>query len=496
MNAVRTWWSRLDDLINPVVVKEVRQAVRGRFVSVTLNCFLLALLATSSALLPEYANPANIYHRGYELMQILVGILLFTTLIFVPIASGVRLALERSGDNIDLLYISAISPRSIVLGKMLASSLVTALFFFAAAPFITMTYFLRGTDFVAIMVSLFVAYLAVLGTIQLAICLACFKTPTAMKVILAAGFLVLALFIFGGTMDLLSDINRRGLGGLVFRGGLWERILVLLSIGVIGGLGLFFVSVALIKPDSANKGRQPRAFFFVAWTLVCLTMVVFDASTDVLEVGAVFGLTAGIVGMLVAVSERDDPGLRVRREIPVAGWRRAIAFAFFSGSASGMVWSVLMMMAAIGFSSGFVRSGIWNSMEEIMVGVSLYTVFYGLAAHLLHRHWLKRFFGRGWTWLASLVLLGLGMFVPWALGALLFPQKWSDGDLSPYFFLWNPFTLSSHSHRPLSLAMASIFVVILVVLRHRWFFTCWSKFKAEVPSEPPPRRGTEIRGVA
>ncbi len=42
------------------------------------------------------------------------GILLGTCLVIIPAMTGVRLAVERSDVNVDLLFISSLSPRAVL----------------------------------------------------------------------------------------------------------------------------------------------------------------------------------------------------------------------------------------------------------------------------------------------------------------------------------------------------------------------------------------------
>src|SRR5262249_24721096 len=141
---------RLDDSLNPIVVKELRQAVQSRFVVVALLLFLsLQLLILGLYLVFGYgARSADMesVNAGREGFLVLQGVLLGTCLLFIPLYAGVRLAAERSDTNVDLLFVTALKPRAIVRGKLFSAVVLVLLIFSACAPFMTFTYLLRGID--------------------------------------------------------------------------------------------------------------------------------------------------------------------------------------------------------------------------------------------------------------------------------------------------------------------------------------------------------------
>ena len=61
--------------------------------------------------------------------------------------------------TLELITLTALSPRRIVIGKLLAQGVKLATLFAAMAPFIAMSFLLGGIDFVTILVSLVVLFL-------------------------------------------------------------------------------------------------------------------------------------------------------------------------------------------------------------------------------------------------------------------------------------------------------------------------------------------------
>jgi hypothetical protein len=164
---------RLSDALNPIVIKELRQAVQSRFV-VTMLIVLLAIQLVAVGMYLIFSNPAAYdFTAGRTVFTILLSILLMVSLLFVPAYTAVRMIAERSDTDVDLLYITTIRPRSIIAGKVLAAAVLTGLIFSACLPFMTFTYFLRGIDLPTVFVLLVLSFLVVQGCSLLALLMAC-----------------------------------------------------------------------------------------------------------------------------------------------------------------------------------------------------------------------------------------------------------------------------------------------------------------------------------
>src|SRR5688572_32707088 len=94
---------RLDDKLNPIVVKELRQAVKSRMVVGILVLFLglqLFLLGFFLLIREVRGETSTIdWSAGYDVFRIQQGILLVTIMILVPAYACIRLANERTDHN-------------------------------------------------------------------------------------------------------------------------------------------------------------------------------------------------------------------------------------------------------------------------------------------------------------------------------------------------------------------------------------------------------------
>ena len=143
---------RIDDAFNPIVVKELRQAVQGKFVAAVLIVLLIIQLTAVGLIIINSRDISTTYNAGRDAFMILQSIMLGICLLFVPAYTAFRLGSERSDSNVDLLFITTIRPRAIIGGKIFASLAITVLIFSACMPFMVFTYWLRGIDLPSIFV--------------------------------------------------------------------------------------------------------------------------------------------------------------------------------------------------------------------------------------------------------------------------------------------------------------------------------------------------------
>ena len=115
--------------LNPIVVKELRQAVRSWAVTGMLLLFLIILFVVSVAFLVFQSFDVDPDVRlGGAMFSVFVCILAVASIFFIPLYVGVRVAAERLENNPDLFYISTLSPARIILGKFLCGAYMAVLF--------------------------------------------------------------------------------------------------------------------------------------------------------------------------------------------------------------------------------------------------------------------------------------------------------------------------------------------------------------------------------
>lgn len=489
-----TWFN---DSINPIVIKELRQAVRSKFVIAMLMLLLGVQLFVIGAFLVTSGNISLRFDAGRQVFMILLTMMLGTCLLFVPIYTAIRLALERSDTHVDLLFITTIQPRAIIGGKFLAAIILTVLIFSACMPFMTFTYFLRGIDLPSIFVLLVFGFFVVAVSIQLAIFIACIPASRVFKVLLGLGGLNMLSYIVIMTLGGFYGLLGFGVGSLL---GTWEFWGYASLIGIFGltVFGLFFVlSVALITPPSANRALPVRIFLTTAWLITGISSAVWGLVTKQNEPVIGWGfLSVGVfcIAFFMAVSEREHLSRRVIRTIPYNRWVRLITFPFYSGAASGITWSWIMISFTLGVILAWEKLIVFHPYRnfsegiEWMAGVSLYAFCYSMSASLLRRRFLADKIRPGYTWIIALILLMIGSLTPFLI--IFFFSKWDTWWRLNELGVWlmsNPFALGIDAHRPFYLTFVSGWAFLVVMLSLPWFMKQVRSFK---PIEINPGFGT------
>ncbi len=480
---------RINDWLNPIVIKELRQAVQSRFVITALLVLLAIQIVAVGIYLLTSSDLSFSSDSGRMVFMILFGIMLAISMLFVPLYSGVRLAAERSETNLDLLFITTIKPRSIIAGKILAAMVLTIIIFSACLPFLTFTYFLRGIDLPSMLVVLAVGFIAVTLSTQIAIFVACLPVGRAFKLILGLIAFIQLVLGYISAMATAGGMLWEGIGSTVSTGNFWQWTGII-ALNYASQLGLLFVlSVALIKPASANRALPVRLYLTVIWLIggaAALLGSWVESTHDPLVYWQIAFNILFAFSILVAVSERDWPGQRVLRAVPEAGLKRYFSFFFFSGSANGLAWTVAMIAKTYfvcwiwwrlfpNFKnlSDFVGSTRWLTV------MNLYLLCYALTAALLRRYLLKRI-NTNLTWLLALGMIAIGATIPFLIGTLAFMNNpdWWQKDYGRWL-IGNPFVWDVAAHRELYLSIGILWAVMASAFSLHWFIERIRQFRAE-----------------
>ncbi|MCI0336252.1 MAG: ABC transporter permease [Acidobacteria bacterium] len=478
--------ARIDDWMNPIVIKELRQAVQSRFVVTALLVLLSIQLLAVGIYILAWRSALIDLDAGRWVFMLLYGILLGISMLFVPLYTAIRLFAERSDTNVDLLFITTIKPRSIIAGKLFAAIILTILIFSACMPFMAFTYFLRGIDLPSIFVVLLLGFMIVITCTQAAIFVASIPVNRVLKVIFGLVVLWVFLMIFISTMGGMNELFRMGIGSRLGDWEFWEGVIGFLSLFTLL-IGSFFVlSVAMITPPAANRGFPVRVFMTLAWASLGITVligsVINKTHTPVAVWQVVFSSTFALA-LFIAVSERDGPGRRVLRSVPQSKLKRAVAFFFYSGAASGLTW------ASVGIALTLTLAWIWSKLlpaysnhDDLIGGLKwmgamcLYFFCYALSGALLRRHLLSKV-GSELTWIFGLILMIGGIVVPFMIGYLLFfGDEWWKEDYENWL-VGNPFAWNGISSKALYLGIAVVWAVLVAALNLRWFIERVSGFR-------------------
>ncbi len=496
---------------NPIVVKELRQAVRSWAVAGMLLVFLtVQFIVTIVFMLNQSFAISPSSGIGREVFQAFLFVLTVVGFMFIPIYVGGRLSAERQEGNVDMLYITTLSPARIIRGKLLCGAYLIVLFFSVCAPFMVFTNLLRGIDLPTVFVLLVVAFLLSLLSLQAAIFLSCLPASKGLKLLVglpAGGFM---MSLVGMMTGLSVDLMREGVGS---RLGTWEFWGASLSVTFIGLLLFGFLhlaAIALVSPASANRALPLRSFVTVAWFLLLVVAVGWSVQSGALEPVSMWaGLATGglVFALLIAVSEGDDVSVRIRRTIPEPGGRRMLAFFFYSGSAGGLAWTILLgaatlLVAGLMLEGGLIQtlSNYWvarpvshrlmgSTADQFTLFLStlfLYALAYVLLGLFIHRRFQPHrpaiFAG-----LCSVALPALWAIVPNLVLFFLNQLSWDALQERQLGNIFNVFALKDRAFIADHQLCAIFMLAIGVVVNIDWFYRQVRAFQPVVrpPARPP-----------
>ena len=477
---------KINDRLNPIVVKELRQAVQGKFLVVVIICFLCVQLLTMGLFLVIDKSISESFDGGLKIFRVLVSNLLMTCLLCIPAYTGLRLASERADANVDLLFITALRPQSIIWGKFLAGIVITVLLYSACMPFMTFTYLLRGIDLPSIFILLTFDFIVVAVGIQCAILVGCIPANRVFRVILGVAWFVIVLIAINIITVFSLLLMEFGIGSQLDSWRFWRGALGVLVSGL-ALIGIFaLLSIALISPLSTNRAFPVRIFVSAVWLLTGIGAAIWSIAVDDFDPIWVWGglhILLHSIGLFVAISEREHLGWRVRQTVPRRWLLRPLAFLFYSGAAGGVAWSTLKIaltiLCLVGWLIAFPHMETGNEMIHIaaLAVLGLYVFSYVLAASLIRRNFLRDRVTSSYTWVIALVLLGITTtIVPLILFFIY--GEWNENWLvaSPL----GSILFSESEVVPFSLMIAGFCAVFIGALSIPWFFRQFNDFR-------PPR---------
>lgn len=497
MRPLFAWASSMGDRLNPVAVKEFRQAVQSRWVVAVLMLFLLINLVIIGGYLMLNPDAATSTTGGRWIFAVLLSFLMVTCIAFVPLYTGLRLSLERNNADIDLLFVTTLTPGAIVRGKYATAMALTLLIFSVCMPFMILTYLLRGIDLPTI-----------LGILGFGFALCALANAMGLFAGTVSGtWFIRGLVMVGVGLGLFyMTIGALGMaqGALMFGRGIigrgmswWAAVGTVLLFGVLG-IGLLYVlAVALMSPKTSNRMLAPR--LYVAATLLITGVVMFawslvERSQGPFSIWTVMSGTVLAALTVAALGERDAWSVRVRRTIPRNRLLRLLAFSCYTGSAGGIAWYVLLFAATV--LAALVLHAVQPSRSSYdLLETSGYTsLFFGyILCYCLTIAALRRvLFRSAPTSHLSVLALFLGAMMTLAPALIAFFVEQYMWSRLPGYMLGSPMVLATDDSEAIYSAggLVAVWGAMAAVASSAWFREQWRRF---VPYEGPEAVGGSAR---
>lgn len=460
---------KIDDFCNAILIKELRQSARGKFLWITLIIFLVVLCY----LFLNTLNARIKNNYGLEIAEYLISCLLFCSFFIIPLSISKKISKERSDGTNELLFTTIMTPKQIVYGKFLCGITEITMLFCVVSPFVLLTVFVGGVDIQDLIFSLIVCYVSSALGIMMQITFGLSSYGINFFNYIAK------IFYFIVQFSVWIIINFRCIDILSGRGFFYLNneknlyIIVLIAAFVCWFI-LFKFSESLLQPETSNRTYSLRKYItIVLFVLISMEYLVKELSTASI---VLFVLLLGGVSLQI-FGEPDSYSKRVIREIPESFGGKYLKFPLFTGFANGLSW--LIIFYAIGvlyawiindYTLDFSKAG--NEFKEGIIGgivISMTISSYCLFGNFIRKIFFKNKPAKENRAIAFIlfVLFGLMPIMP----VIPLGKLYSNGDFWNLIRIFNPISCVDTSDQD-GLSKALLFAVIgfVIALIFNWRF--------------------------
>jgi len=356
-----TRWDRVDELLgrlsewlNPILVKETRQALKSRQFAVTFTLVLLCAWIWSWFGMAIMIGPGVRYAaEGMTMFNGYYVILSFAVLVIVPFGAFRSLASEREDGTYELLSVTTLQPRQIVSGKLGSAVLQMLVYFSAIAPCLGFTYMLRGIAFPLILYVMADLFLVSLGLSMVGMLVATATQEKHWQIVLSVVLIFGLGYVF--LMGCVIVIGSLGFGEAIPMDDpdFWIANLGMLT-GYLGYFALFyFATAAQLNFASNNRSTLLRVVMLVQQaTLVGWMGWGYFQQGDLpylMILLTVSGIHWYVMGAFLS-GETGELSRRVKRQLPQSFLGRAFLTWFNPGPATGYLFAVVNFLTIYGIS--------------------------------------------------------------------------------------------------------------------------------------------------
>jgi len=299
--------------------------------------------------------------------------------------------------TLDLVTVTALSPRRIVIGKLMAQAVKLTTLFAALAPFVAMSFLLGGIDFPTILFSLASLFLWSLWACAGALFLSCLSRSRAISALIFGAMIILLLMVFSatGTAGFIARsffVGPRGVAPMYSRspfttgsGTLLWSFAVLALVWLVTMINLILLAENRLLLPTEDRSTSLRIGFFVQFLLIigaAIYPTLRNPSYPTIALANSLGFLGGIhlaAVALFSVTEDLDLSRRILQQNRAAtGWRRYLGI-FRPGAAWGATYVLVQMALFLAVGAVFLNTS--SSEFSWLVAICAYVcLFTGLPA--------------------------------------------------------------------------------------------------------------------
>lgn len=422
---------RLSDGLNPILLKEVRQAMRGRYFKYSFWFTLtVATLVGLTVLLVTLMNDDQDM-LGPVFFTAIFACLALAAHVLVPFSAFLSMGGEWDENTWDLLVLSNLRPRQIVLGKVMSAGVQALLYYSAFGPFLVFAFLLRGVDVSMVFVTLGVSFVGSLLLSCLATAMSSLSRGRFARVVLMVLLAVMLVWAAIGTVAWAATMVLEP--GLMHDDEVQDAILGTLTIGIAVAFFFFAVATARLAHDEENRstGLRLTALAILVVGLSWLTWTFWDyRDDDPMVAGACIAFAVLGAASLLFATEPERLGRRVEVTLPKSRLLAWLATPLYPGGARGLLFFIVggVLIAAWMYLFDFLNDGVDLNKGQQLVPLVLLgygIVFIGLPSGIFS--WQSGAIGiRIAARIAILVFFIASILLPALFGFLFGMDEWAE----------------------------------------------------------------------
>lgn len=431
----------LDDRLNPILVKEVRQALRGRYFR---WMFGLTLLVTTflALMVVAFASNQSVHARvGQQFFLVIYACMAGAVLVLVPFSAFLSTSAEWDENTYDLLVLSNLQPRQIVGGKLVSTLIQALLYYSTFTPFLVAAFLLNGLDLVVAGVVLVCSAASSVGLSLIGIALASVARMRALRGIVLALFGAALTGGWGLSLGIVTALTQSP-NDLRSIEGRMAVVVYITTTLLVGGVAAV-IALARFSHEEENRSTPMRVLSFALILVAILWSAWAHSMSAEAEFAWAMQLGMAHALLLLWIFFLTEPETLGRRTLKFAAARRGLALAvlpLLPGGGRGVLLFLTHAFLALVAVAGL--NLVWGSaQEELVEGLVIVGWFYlhcfvylALPAGLANL-FMKRPGARILLRVLLVILWPMVIILPVILGMILGYPSWSNMDhpFTPYW---------------------------------------------------------------
>ena len=426
---------RLSDRLNPILVREVQQALNGRSFVATLALALLGIVVTALVVASEGDLGRAEGRDAFVLaLQVLAPILLLV----VPFQAYLSMRQEVAHGTVEHLLLSRLTSGAIVRGKLAAATVQALLFLAVFAPLVALTWLLRGVDVPTIAFVLGLAFVYAFGAAALAVAMGALSRWAPVRalpmLVLAVGLCVVTIGFVGGMPFIVRDLTS------VLRDP--DFGLQVLSV-LVGPVVVGSILLGLVASNSLAHPHENRSTSFRVFALACVLLGLAWVAYVVPSVRGLpsrvgwsalvpFAAAAGVCLFpfwWFAVTEDEALSPRVRTLVPRSPILAAMEIPLLPGGGRGLLFTLLLCATTLGGAAlGLVLADAWGSAYDrswiVALGLWGYVLLYAGLGRILRGRLPRGSRGTVVARVAMPLMIGILALLPVVVDLIVRGRSW------------------------------------------------------------------------